>query len=429
MGAGAGPLAAVDVAAVVAAFGQLLHDAGVPVTPERSGRFASALVLARPASLDEAYWAGRVTLLSAADQIEAYDSVFDQVFRGVADVADWRGQSPPAASLPAAAPAPARSRDAAPAADRHTGGPPRVAAPDAAGGESGEHDDGADLLAAASADERLGHTDLAELTADELARLRSLMAALPWATPRRASRRTARHPRGRLLDLRATLRRARRTGGDPVRRSYRQRRHRSRHLVLIADVSGSMEPYARAYLHLLHGAVRAARADAFVFATRLTWLTRALATSNPDLALARATASAPDWSGGTRIGDALKAFVDEHGRRGMARGAVVVIVSDGWETGDPAVVGEQMARLGRLAHRIVWVNPRIAAPGYRPLVGGMAAALPHVDAFVSGHSLAALDEVVAAIGDLGKAGSAPTSTPAGRRATSAAGPTTRRSVV
>jgi hypothetical protein len=184
-----------------------------------------------------------------------------------------------------------------------------------------------------------------------------------------------------------------------VRRSFRHRTDRRRHLVLIADVSGSMEPYARAYLHLLHGGVRAARADAFVFATRLTWLTRALATSNPDLALRRATVAAPDWSGGTRIGDALKAFVDGHGRRGMARGAVVVIVSDGWETGDPAVVGEQMARLARLAHRIVWVNPRSAGADYQPLVGGMAAALPHVDAFVSGHSLAALDEVVAAIAD------------------------------
>ncbi|MDD9371783.1 MAG: VWA domain-containing protein, partial [Acidimicrobiales bacterium] len=257
----------------------------------------------------------------------------------------------------------------------------------------------ADLLAAATAAERLGQTDLADLTPDELASLRSLMAALPWATPRRPSRRTARHPRGRRLDLRATLRRARSTGGDPVRQTFRQRTDRPRHLVLIADVSGSMEPYARAYLHLLHGGVRAARADAFVFATRLSWLSRALATSNPDLALRRATAAAPDWSGGTRIGEALKAFVDDHGRRGMARGAVVVIVSDGWETGDPTVVGEQMARLARLAHRIVWVNPRRAAAGYQPLVGGMAAALPHIDAFVSGHSVEALDEVVAAIAD------------------------------
>jgi uncharacterized protein len=396
-------LAGVDLAGVVAAFGQLLHDAGVPVTPERSGRFATTVALARPAALDELYWAGRVTLLSGAGQIDAYDRVFAQVFRGVADVADWRGQAPSELPTPRAT-TPTRqgdrARDAPPAADR-VSDVPLVTTPAGAPGEAGAgaEGEGAGLLAAASAEERLGHTDLARLTPDELVDLRRLMAALPWATPRRASRRTARHPRGRLLDLRATLRRARTTGGDPVRRSFRHRTDRRRHLVLIADVSGSMEPYARAYLHLLHGAVRAARADAFVFATRLTWLTRALATSNPDLALRRATVAAPDWSGGTRIGDALKAFVDGHGRRGMARGAVVVVVSDGWETGDPAVVGEQMARLARLAHRIVWVNPRRAGADYQPLVGGMAAALPHVDAFVSGHSLAALDEVVAAIAD------------------------------
>jgi hypothetical protein len=168
--------------------------------------------------------------------------------------------------------------------------------------------------------------------------------------------------------------------------------------VLLADISGSMEPYARAYLHLLHGAVRAARAEAFVFATRLTRLTRALATNDPDAALARAAAAAPDWSGGTRIGEALAAFNDRYGRRGVARGAVVVIVSDGWETGDAAVLGEQMARLARLAHRIVWVNPRSAGARYQPRVAGMAAALPHVDALVSGHSLGALDDLLAAIG-------------------------------
>jgi len=400
-------LAEVDLAEVVAAVGQLLHAAGVPVTPERSGRLASTLALARPASVDELYWAGRVTLVSDPDEIAAYDAVFGQLFQGRADVADWRGQAPSVLAAPSRPHTPtsaereprtAEGPDADPRVEPHLASPApgeRSAATsdDAADGQ------GADLLAAASAEERLGQTDLADLTPDELASLRSLMAALPWATSRRASRRTARHPRGRRLDLRATLRRARSTGGDPVRQTFRQRTDRPRHLVLIADVSGSMEPYARAYLHLLHGAVRAARADAFVFATRLSWLSRALATSNPDLALRRATAAAPDWSGGTRIGEALKAFVDDHGRRGMARGAVVVIVSDGWETGDPTLVGEQMARLARLAHRIVWVNPRRAAAGYQPLVGGMAAALPHVDAFVSGHSVAALDEVVEAIAD------------------------------
>ena len=393
-------LGSVDLAEVVAAFGQLLHAAGVPVTPERSGRFASTVTLARPATVDELYWAGRVTLLSGHDEIAVYDRVFDQVFRGVADVADWRGQEPSALAPP---PPTGRARppEQGAAAPEHEGrgrvAPrlPRPAAvpPDRERGAA----EASDLLAAASAEERLGHVDLAVLTDEELATLRHTMASLRWATPRRVSRRTVRHRRGRPLDLRATLRRARTTGGDPVRRTFRQPTERPRHLVLIADVSGSMEPYARAYLHLLHGAVRAARADAFVFATRLTRLTRTLATSDPDLALRRATASAPDWSGGTRIGAALKTFTDDHGRRGMARGAIVVIVSDGWETGDAGVLGEQMARLARLAHRIVWVNPRSAGAAYQPLVAGMAAALPHVDAFVSGHSVAALDEVVAAI--------------------------------
>ena len=406
-GPGRDRLAEVDLAEVVAAVGQLLHAAGVPVTPERSGRLASTLALARPASVDELYWAGRVTLVSDPDEIAAYDAVFGQLFQGRADVADWRGQAPSVLAAPSRPHTPTsaeREPRTAEGPDAEPRVEPHLASPAPGEGSAATSDDaadgqGADLLAAASAEERLGQTDLADLTPDELASLRSLMAALPWATSRRASRRTARHPRGRRLDLRATLRRARSTGGDPVRQTFRQRTDRPRHLVLIADVSGSMEPYARAYLHLLHGAVRAARADAFVFATRLSWLSRALATSNPDLALRRATAAAPDWSGGTRIGEALKAFVDDHGRRGMARGAVVVIVSDGWETGDPTLVGEQMARLARLAHRIVWVNPRRAAAGYQPLVGGMAAALPHVDAFVSGHSVAALDEVVEAIAD------------------------------
>ena len=144
-------------------------------------------------------------------------------------------------------------------------------------------------------------------------------------------------------------------------------------------------------------AVRLAGAEAFVMATRLTRLSRARSTGHPDVALARAAEEAPDWSGGTRLGASLKTFLDDHGRRGMARGAVVVIVSDGWERADPTLLGEQMGRLSRLAHRVVWVNPRSAAEEYEPLVGGMAAALPHVDVLVSGHSLDAVDDVLAAI--------------------------------
>jgi uncharacterized protein with von Willebrand factor type A (vWA) domain len=250
------------------------------------------------------------------------------------------------------------------------------------------------------------------VTPEELETLRALIADLHVAAPLRASRRHLRNHRGHRLDVRATLRRAHRRGGDPVEWVRRRPKPRPRRLVLIADVSGSMEPYARAYLHLLHGAVRAARAEAFVFATRLTRITRQLAGTNPDLALDRATSAAPDWSGGTRIGAALAAFNDGYGRRGIARGAVVVIVSDGWECGDAMLLGEQMARLARLAHRVVWVNPRTASERYQPLVAGMAAALPHVDALVSGHSLDALHALLSAIRDpisdrLGGRGPAP----------------------
>jgi hypothetical protein len=158
-----------------------------------------------------------------------------------------------------------------------------------------------------------------------------------------------------------------------------------------------MEAYSRAYLYLLHGAVRALQAETFVFSTRLTRLTRALRTSDPDRALRVAVDQTHDWSGGTRIGAAIKEFTDRWGRRGLARGAVIVIVSDGWESEDPDLLGEQMARLSRLAHRVVWVNPRLKSERYQPLVGGMAAALPHIDVFTSGHSLAALDDVLVAI--------------------------------
>ncbi|MGH9076051.1 MAG: vWA domain-containing protein [Acidimicrobiales bacterium] len=219
-----------------------------------------------------------------------------------------------------------------------------------------------------------------------------------FATPPRSSRRWAPSTGGPDLDVRATLHRARRSGGEPLVAVRRRPRCRPRRLVLICDVSGSMEPYARAYLHLMLSGVAGGRAEAFVFATRLTRLTRALRSAPPDQALVRAGRAAPDGSGGTRIGAAVKSFNDRYGRRGVARGAVVVILSDGWDRGDPSLLAREMAALYRLAHRVVWVNPRKAAPGFEPLTSGMAAALPHVDNSVSGHSLDAFDEVLGAIG-------------------------------
>jgi uncharacterized protein with von Willebrand factor type A (vWA) domain len=224
------------------------------------------------------------------------------------------------------------------------------------------------------------------------------MSRLKLATPLRRTRRYERG-RGGRIDMRRTLRASLRTGGDPIRLARRRRRTERRRLVMLCDISGSMEPYARAYLQFLTSAAGAGpRSEAFVFATRLTRLTRALASRHPERAIERAAAAAPDWSSGTRIGDALKAFNDRHGRRGMARGAVVVILSDGWERGDPEQVEREMGRLSRLAHRIVWVNPRVSASAFSVQAGGMVAALPHCDALVSGHSFEALAEVAEAIG-------------------------------
>jgi uncharacterized protein with von Willebrand factor type A (vWA) domain len=266
-------------------------------------------------------------------------------------------------------------------------------------------------LALASDEELLGTKRFDALEPHELAQLYRMMSRLELATPRRLTRRYERGRHGGQMDLRRTLRGSRRTGGDPVRLARRHRRIVPRRLVMLCDISGSMEPYARAYLQFLTCAAGAGpNAEAFVFATRLTRLTRALAARNPERAIQRAAEAAPDWSSGTRIGEALREFNDRHGRRGMARGAVVVILSDGWERGDPQLVGRELERLARLAHRIVWVNPRVGADDFAVRSGGMLAALPHCDALVSGHTFEALGEVVEAIG--ADSGSEPPSMPA-----------------
>lgn len=381
---------------LAAHFGHALHSAGVPVTPERSIRFARAVTAADPTTVDEVYWLGRVTLLTDRDQVPVYDRVFNRVFLGFFDV-----PMDAPSDLAVAPPDPSRSSDqSSGSASGETaidpGGHATASTP---GSSSDEVDDDQDpnRLAAVSVTERLSERDFSECTEDELSLIRRLIDRLPFVPPPRTGRRLRRHARGRRLDMRATLRRSHRTAGDPVDLVQRRRTERPRRVVLIADVSGSMEPYARIYLHLMRGAVQALGAEAFVFATRLTRLTRALVVTDPDTAYRQALDSAPDWAGGTRIGRALATFLDEHGRRGMARGAVVVIVSDGWEVESPELVGTSMERLSRLAHHVIWVNPRKAADSYEPLVGGMAAALPFVDTFVSGHSLQALEEVMAAI--------------------------------
>jgi uncharacterized protein with von Willebrand factor type A (vWA) domain len=375
-----------DLPAVSGAFSRRLHDAGVPVTPERAARFAQALALVEPLSVGRLYWTARAVFVSDATQIKAFNAVFAAVFgrpteRAAPDSEDVQ-TAPPRSDRP-----PSESRAGA------SGGTP---APVGERAESAERE--VAVPVAASDEERLREKRFDALEPGELAQLYRLMTRLEIATPIRRTRRAQRDRRGEHMDMRRTLRGSLRTAGDPIRLARRRRREQRRRVVLLCDISGSMEPYARAYLQFLTCAIGSGpHAEAFVFATRLTRVTRALRTRSPERAIQRAAAAAPDWSSGTRIGDALRAFNDRHGRRGMARGAVIVILSDGWERGDPALVGREMARLSRLAYRIVWVNPRVAASGFVPRAGGMVAALEHCDALVSGHSLGALGEVAEAI--------------------------------
>ncbi len=264
--------------------------------------------------------------------------------------------------------------------------------------------DGDGVIARASRHEMLRTADLDALDADERAEVDRLVERLrPSIETRRSRRRRRTHRPARRaddrIDLRGAMRSAMRNGGEVVRLPSSRRVERPRPVVLLVDISGSMAPYARAMLRFSHAVVRSgSRVEVFALGTRLTRLSRELATVDPDVALERAAAAVEDWSGGTRLGEGLRTFNDRWGVRGMARGAVVVILSDGWDRGAPEEMAEQMARLARVAHRIVWVNPLRATPGYEPLARGMAAALPFVDDFVDGHSLASLESLVDLLG-------------------------------
>jgi uncharacterized protein with von Willebrand factor type A (vWA) domain len=382
--------------------GIALHTAGLPVGPDRCERLARAVTVMGATSVAELRACALATMVSDPAQMATFDRVFAALFGGPSP---FRNQVPPAG--------PAFQRAEA------DGGPqPAQGQVDPSRLPSGWHvsdavpasPDGDEPLAeapalrrVASAAERLRGRDFTELSPGELRQLVTLMREMTLAIPPRRTRRYRPARDGKRPDLRRTLRLARRSGGEAIRFARRAPRAKPRRLVVLCDISGSMEPYARALLMLLYvlNAGQAQgdpnRTEVFSFATRLTRLTPTLAAASPDTMLAKAGEAAPDWSGGTRIGAAIKEFNDRYGCRGMARGAVVLIISDGWETGEPELLGEQMARLSRVAHRIVWANPRTQSPRYRPEVGGMAAAWPYCDAVVSAHNLDALDDLLSAL--------------------------------
>jgi uncharacterized protein len=391
-----------DVAAMAAGLGIALHTAGLPVGPDRCERLARAVTVMGATSLAELRACALATMVSDPGQMSTFDRVFAALFGGPSP---FRNQIP--AVMPTFQQA---SQDGVPPAAQTQGDLDgtasglRVSEAHPASADADETlAEGPALRRVASAAEQLRGRDFTELSAAELRQLVTLMREMTLAVPPRRTRRYRPARDGKRPDLRRTLRLARRSGGEAIRFARRAPRVRQRRLVVLCDISGSMEPYARALLMLLYvlngGQVRGGqnRPEVFSFATRLTRLTPALAAATPDTMLAKAGEAAPDWSGGTRIGAALKEFNDRYGSRGMARGAVVLIISDGWETGEPELLGAQMARLSRMAHRIVWANPRTQSPRYRPEVGGMAAAWPYCDAVVSAHNLDALDDLLTAL--------------------------------
>jgi uncharacterized protein len=355
---------------MLAAFAVAVRTAGVPVTMDRTQAFLRGAAILDAGDRSAVYWAGRATLCANADELERYDAVFEAWFSG-------RG--------PTAAPA----RE--PAVIRH-----QASLEDDAD-SSPDASDGSEVVirAAASSTEVLRHRDVAELSKAERTRLARLFAQLRPLPPERVSARRRPSLRGEV-DGRRTLRQQLRNGGEPSTLEFRDRTICARRVVVLVDVSGSMGPYADSLLRWAHAltSVNRARTEVFTIGTRLTRVTRAMRLRDGEAAVAAAGDAVPDWSGGTRLGEVMQAFLDRWGQRGVARGAVIVVMSDGWERGDSALLREQMRRLHRLAHRVVWVNPHQGKDGYLPVQGGIVAALPFIDDFVAGHSMATFEEAL-----------------------------------
>lgn len=360
----------VDVRADLTVFVHLLRAAGVDVGTHQAIAFVEAAHALEPVDQVDLYWAGRSTLVVHHAELPTYERVFQAWYLEEdpgslsATVTDEREPPPPALD---------------PTPDDPEVGP-------------GDHDEEDVAGAVASPVELLRTRRFDHATPEEMRAIRLLMSDIVVRVPHRVTRRTEPVRRGRVPDLRRSLRNAVQTDGELVRRAWRRRRSRPRRLVLVLDVSGSMAGYSRALLHFAFTARVSTRdVEVFCFGTRLTRLTDAFSRRDVDASLDDAAARVVDWDGGTLIGESIATLTRTYGRTGLLRGAVVIVCSDGLERGDPAQLGEEMARLQRYAHAVVWVNPLKSDERYEPLARGMAAALPHLDRFVTGHDLASLD--------------------------------------
>jgi hypothetical protein len=380
-----------DGVAKLTGFGREVRAHGLAVGTGRIVSFTRAVAALGPVTRDDLYWAGRATLVSRPEDVAVFDEAFDAYFRS-----GFRIELDLPATIPEDAAAQMAVDADALGVDARDGG--RAARWRGAGeGEAPEGD--ASIRIVASAVEVLREKSFADLSFEERARVERLVRELAVRVPTRKTRRLRPSPTGGRFDLRRTLRRSIRTHGEPFHRAWRERGTKSRPLVLILDVSGSMAPYARALMQFAYAAMAAGRTvEVFCFGTRLTRVTRTLRTKDPDRALHEVGRLVADWEGGTRIGASVKELLDGWSQRAALRGAVVVLCSDGLERGDPAMLQTQMRRLRRLVHRVVWVNPLKGSPRYEPLARGMAAALPSIDEFLPGHNLESLEDLGRVLG-------------------------------
>ncbi|MBA2310615.1 MAG: VWA domain-containing protein [Pseudonocardiales bacterium] len=366
---------------VLVDFGRALRSDGVAVGSGDVLTFCQAMMPLDPTDLVDLYWAGRTSLVSRRDDIKIYDRVFRSFFLAadspMQEIFQLKVQTEEEVEtvleIPATDPA------------------------------SDEREEEALLGLIGSNVETLKHKAFTACTAEELAALRRIMARIKLTPPKRRTRRTKASYRGRRPDLRRTIRGSLRTQGELVELYWRRRRVKLRPLILVLDVSGSMADYSRALVQFAYSANRASeKVEVFCFGTKLTHITKQLETRSPDVAMDKAGQLVVDWEGGTRIGDSLDEFVRKWGRRGMARGAVVVICSDGLDRGDPQVLATAMERLSRLCHKIVWMNPHKGDNAdYKPQTLGMMVAEPHIDVLLSGHDLSSLEELADLLPQLG----------------------------
>jgi uncharacterized protein len=370
---GGGPVPVLDR---LLAFTRTVRDHGVPVTAASAALLAEAVAATGVGRRDDVKAAARTVLAGRREHVEVVDRAFDRFFRAA-----------PGREIPMGSLVERKSRKKTVQALR----------PAASGAEpEGEELEApyVELVRAAGDRELLRRKDFAELTEDETAAVSKMIREAPLRLRPRRTRRLVRARRGRALDPRRTLRDSLSRGGEPLELKRRKQKLAPRPLVVLLDVSGSMETYARMLLQLAY-ALRGstARLEVFAFGTRLTRLTRELEQRDLQKALADATAEVVDWGGGTRIGESLRRFHRDWGRRVLGRGAVVLLISDGWDRGDPEVLSRQMARLSRNCQRLIWLNPLLGRPGYEPLTRGMQAALPHVDDFLPVHDLVSLEQL------------------------------------